>query len=299
MLGWLQAGILVILAVLFLTAYAFLRRLFGLFSGRRRRFRLREIGNAMAGGRPPEWLMKACFLSLVRAEAREEWRQLLSAAGIRMEPLWYLVLRRSLAGFLAGAGIWMWRYGAPPQLPVPLPAKVSALLTAGGALLVHGDRYVWNAVKRYRTNRIVEEIFAVSRQLLYFDGSPLHLHGKLSRCLPYTRLIRQEWHLLLNDWYHDQEGAVRRFRERLGTEEAHGFAETIQSLRQYDGEAYYELLRQRVQDYKEKLELHRDSRKESVSYVLFVLAGLPIMYTFQIFIHPWVQEGRRLFDSLG
>ncbi|MNC52820.1 hypothetical protein D3C75_1021900 [compost metagenome] len=85
----------------------------------------------------------------------------------------------------------------------------------------------------------------------------------------------------------------------MGTEEGHGFAETLNYLRLYDNEAYYHLLRRRVDDCKERLELLRDSRKESASYALFVIAALPIMYTFQIFIYPWVQEGQRLFQGLN
>ncbi|MNG35727.1 hypothetical protein D3C84_1225380 [compost metagenome] len=59
------------------------------------------------------------------------------------------------------------------------------------------------------------------------------------------------------------------------------------------------LLRQRIQDYKEKLEMAKESRKETTSYFLFVIAGIPILYTFQVFIYPWVREGQLLFQSLG
>ena len=146
---------------------------------------------------------------------------------------------------------------------------------------------------------MTKEIFIVSNQLLYLAGSSLHIHTKLMRCLPFTRTMRGDFQMLLGEWYHDAEGALRRFKLRLGTEEGLSFVETIDSLRLHESEHYYELLRERINDYKEKLELLKDSRKESTSYVLFVLAGIPILYTFQIFIYPWVREGQKLFSSLN
>lgn len=287
--------LLLLLCTLFMLFYGLFRSL----SRTRRRIRLAELGKRLAGEDPPSWLVRICAAGSSGGEKREEWGQLLAGAGLRVNPLWYLCIKRMVLALVAGASLTAWSHRQSIwRTGFVHPIAVFAALGGAAALLLC-DRMVWESVKRHRTNRIVEEIFAVSRQLLYFTGSPLHLHGKLARCLPYTKLIRPEWHLLLNDWYHDAEGAIARFRYRLGTEEAYGFAETLQSLRLYDNEAYYNLLRHRVQDYKEKLELLRDSRKESASYLLFILAGIPIMYTFQIFIHPWVQEGKRLFESLN
>lgn len=288
------------LALLFLSSFAAVYGLLSSLRGTRRRIRLAELHRRMTGERPPVWLQRVCGVWGGSPDRWEEWGQLLSASGLRVGPLWYICLKR-MSGFLLGmasAAVWMQRDNLQPHLPYQV-WTVSLAAGAAAAAILFGDKHLLHPLKRYRKNRMVEEIFAVSRQLLYFSGSPLHLHGKLSRCLPYTGHIRKEWHLLLNDWYHDPEAAIDSFRSRLGTEEAHSFAETLQSMRLYDHDAYYDLLRQRIQDYKERLELLRDSRKESVSYVLFVLAGIPIMYTFQIFIHPWVQEGKRLFDSLG
>jgi hypothetical protein len=104
---------------------------------------------------------------------------------------------------------------------------------------------------------------------------------------------------MLGEWYHDSEGALRRFKLRLGTEEGVSFAETIDSLRMHEDEQFYELLRERIHDYKEKLEFAKESHKESASYLLFILAGIPIMYTFSVFIYPWVREGQKLFDTLN
>jgi uncharacterized membrane protein YdbT with pleckstrin-like domain len=66
-----------------------------------------------------------------------------------------------------------------------------------------------------------------------------------------------------------------------------------------ESEEIYEMLREVVRDYKAQIELAKDSRKETTSYLLFVLAGIPILYTFQIFLYPWVQEAAKLFDALN
>ena len=77
---------------------------------------------------------------------------------------------------------------------------------------------------------MTKEIFIVSNQLLYLAGSSLHIHTKLMRCLPFTRTMRGDFQMLLGEWYHDAEGALRRFKLRLGTEEGLSFVETIDSL---------------------------------------------------------------------
>ncbi|OXM13776.1 hypothetical protein [Paenibacillus herberti] len=171
------------------------------------------------------------------------------------------------------------------------------LIGVTGLLMV--DKAMLEAMRRARTARVIREIHTISTQLLYLQGSSLHVHAKLMRCVPYTRTIRRELQHLLGEWYHDAGEAIRGFKERVGSEEAMSFAETIDSLRLHEDEAYYELLRERIRDYKEKLEILKESRKESSSYVLFVLAGIPILYTFQVFIYPWVRESQKLFDSLN
>jgi hypothetical protein len=297
-LTMLSVALGTMLFMLFLCGFAAIYGFIRAVSRKRRRIRLAQLRDGLTSGVPPAWLLLLCAVRIGERDKWAEWRQLLAGAGLRVEVLWYVCLKRMGIAVLAAAasGMWMYRDRWEGLL------KVHPILPVLGigclALGLISDRLFLESMKRHRTNKMMEEIFAVSRQLLYFAGSPLHLHGKLARCTPYTRLIRRDWQQLLNDWYYDADEAISRFRYRLGTEEAYGFAETLQSLRQYDNEAYYSLLRQRVEDFKEKLELLRDSRKESVSYVLFVLAGMPVMYTFQIFIHPWVQEGKRLFDSL-
>lgn len=152
---------------------------------------------------------------------------------------------------------------------------------------------------RQRRNKMLADICVIHRQLLYYAESSLNLHGKLVRCLPYAKSIRKELHLLTNEWYEHPDSAIRRLKTRLGSEEGYSFAETLQSLRLHEHERYYDLLRRRIADYKDKLELLKAGRKESMSYLLFVIAGIPIMYTFRLFMYPWVAEGQKLFETLG
>jgi hypothetical protein len=296
---WLYPVLGLLLLLVFIMCYTAVIFLFRSFARTRRTIRLSGLKDHISSGTPPAWLMAVCWTGAGRQQAWAERRQLLAAAGIRINLLWYICLKRIAVFLCAAAASMLWLLQDSLAGMIRLHPAASIAVVMGFLTCILCDGYFLESLKRYRTNRIVEEIFTVSQQLLYFAGSPMHLHGKLSRCLSHTTLIRQDWHLLLNDWYQDAEGAIARFRQRLGTEEAHGFAETLQYMRLYDSDAYYGLLRQRVQDYKERLEMIRDSRKESASYVLFVVAAIPIMYTFQIFIYPWVQEGQRLFQSLN
>jgi uncharacterized membrane protein YciS (DUF1049 family) len=225
-------------------------------------------------------------------------RLLLKGCGIRAPPEVYLAYRRSLLFLLSALGgvvylLEQWR----------LLSSLLCWYTLFALGLVIGlaacDRMWLQSIRRYRTDRIRREIVAIISQLLYYTGSRLHLHGKLMKCLTLTRYIRADMGLLLNEWYHDADTALKRFKERLGTDEAYGFAESMRSLRLNESQDIYDLLREVVQDYKAQIELAKDSRKETTSYLLFVLAGLPILYTFQVFIYPWVQEASKLFDSLN
>lgn len=287
------------LAVLALSCYAALFNLLKVMArpGRVRRFWGSGMGFADSG--PPGWMGGLLKLGNSSGEREEECRQLLAGAGIRLHPEWYRLARGGAICFFALALILLWLFRNSAMRLFSISPYAFMAVAAGGLICIWFDRPFLEQLKRRRANLIVEEIYNVSRQLLYFTGSPIPLHGKLMRCLAYTKLIRQDWHLLLNEWYQDAEGAVQRFRGRLGTEEGYGFAETLNYLRLYDNDAYYHLLRQRVDDCKERLELLRDSRKESTSYALFVIASIPVMYTFQIFIYPWVQEGQRLFQGLN
>lgn len=223
---------------------------------------------------------------------------LLIGCGFRLLPEVYLAYRRCLLFALPFAAVLIYMLQYYNRLPVIFSWNmIAALLIV--ILLVTLDRMWLQSIRRYRTDRIRREIVAVSSQLLYYTGSRLHLHGKLMKCLSLTRHIRGEMGLLLNEWYHDADSALKRFKERLGTDEAYGFAESMRSLRLNESPEIYDMLREVVRDYKAQIELAKDSRKETTSYLLFVLAGIPILYTFQIFLYPWVQEAAKLFDALN
>ncbi|MFD2334070.1 hypothetical protein ACFSR7_32855 [Cohnella sp. GCM10020058] len=227
----------------------------------------------------------------------QERRLLLAGCGIRIDPAIYLAARRSLIfvcvmaaaasaacetiGLLSGISLWK-------SLPIiAVPAVVAAF-----------DKTLLDSFRRYRSDRIRRELIAVMNQLIYYMGSRLHLHGKLMRCMSYTRIIRGDFQLLLNEWYYDADKALLRFKERLGTSEGYSFAETMRSMRLHESEEVYRMLRDVLAEYKAGIELAKAGRKETASYALFVLAGLPILYTFQIFLYPWVQESQKLFEVL-
>jgi hypothetical protein len=228
----------------------------------------------------------------------QERRMLLSGCGIRVTPEAYLAYRRSLMLLMPGLGGTLYLLEGTGTIPSMLLWKMLFVLAIVTVFAVC-DHLWLQSVRRYRTDRIRREIVTVSSQLLYYTGSRLHLHGKLMKCVPLTKVIRAELSLLLNEWYHDADKALKRFKERLGTEEAYGFAESMRSLRLNESQEIYELLREVVRDFKAQMDLAKDSRKETTSYLLFVLAGIPILYTFQIFLYPWVQEAGKLFDALN
>jgi hypothetical protein len=221
----------------------------------------------------------------------------LAACGLRVDAAAYLFWKRILlaacaAGWAAAQAAVRDADGIPgvhAALFVLFPAAV-ALLSADGLLL--------ERLQQARRHRIMRELDAVSRHLLYTGGHAVNLHARLLRCLPFTRVLRADWYRLTADWYQGADEALRRFRERVGTEEARAFAETLDALRQHEDERYYGLLRERIEDNKAKLELLKESRTEALGYLLIVLAGAPVMYTFRLFIHPWVAEGQRLFQML-
>ncbi|THF72990.1 hypothetical protein [Cohnella fermenti] len=261
-----------------------------------RRPRWRTSWRDMRSREAPRWWLRLTGV-LEESAALADRRTLLSGCGIRVDPALYLAVRRSLLGLLPPFALLVqWRGDTL------LPGAYSwyAFLAASGLwTFVLFDRAALESYTRHRTDRIRKELVVVGSQLLYYEGSRLHLHGKLLRCLPYTRVLRDELQLLLNEWYHDADLALNRFKARAGTGEAYGFAETLRALRMNEEGAIYEMLRDTIREYKAKIELSKAGRKETASYVLFVLAGIPILYSFQIFIYPWVQESQKLFDKLG
>ncbi|EFM11831.1 conserved hypothetical protein [Paenibacillus curdlanolyticus YK9] len=226
-----------------------------------------------------------------------EREALLGGCGFDGDAALYIACRRiALVAMpvLAGVASIGWLLAAKSWPPIALFGGGAALF-----LICRFDLAWLRSIHRVRAQRITKEVHVISNQLLYFAGANLHLHTKLSRCVPFAKVLQSDMQRLLAEWYHDAEEALRRFKLRLGTEDGASFVETLDSLRLHESEEFYSLLRQRIQDYKEKLELAKESRKETTSYALFVVAGIPILYTFQVFIYPWVREGQKLFESLG
>lgn len=240
---------------------------------------------------PDKWLK---LLRLSReSDSFVERAALLAGCGVTADAAWYSAARRILLILLpAVAAIYA-------GLSIQQGAWLFYTLVLAAFVLLYWDLPWLRSFRRMRAQRITKEIYFMSNQLLYLSESALHIHTKLTRCIPFTRTLRGDLERLLAEWYHDAEQALRRFKLRIGTDDGMSFVETIDSLRLHESPEYYRLLRERIQDYKEKLELAKESRKESTSYFLFIIAGIPILYTFQIFIYPWVQEGRKLFESLG
>ncbi|CAN7631019.1 hypothetical protein [Paenibacillus sp. LjRoot56] len=263
---------------------------------RKRRWRSLQVKSTLKEAEIPQMLYKMLGMSTKAVEAK---RQLLLGCGIWLNANLYEGTRRLLLavtllvggmGYAAFGHSWITLHMQPAYVLVGA-AVVSIFLIWDGKVLAQ--------LKEKRSQRIVRDIYAISRQLLYYNDSKLNLHDKLSLCVGQTTSTRVHVQLLLNEWYQGAEEAISHFKKRLGTEEAHSFGETLNALRLNEHGGYYELLKQRIQDYKEKMELIRDSKKETVSYVLFVLAGLPILNTFRVFMYPWIAEGQRLFDAIN
>jgi len=227
-----------------------------------------------------------------------ERQQLLTGCGFPWKVETYLALKRILIVtlFLVLIGLFYLErlYGS-----YSFNLRVIEILLLAILILIMLDKPFLESYMHHRRQKIISDVYIVSRQLLYYTGSTMNLHTKLVRCLPYANSIRNELYMLTNEWYHNAAYAIGRFKQHIGTEEGYSFAETLNSLRQHENEQYYELLRQRVLDYKEKLELSKEGRRETVSYLLFIMAGIPILFTFRLFIYPWVAEGQKLFESLG
>ncbi|TXK81024.1 hypothetical protein [Paenibacillus sp. N3.4] len=244
----------------------------------------------------PSWLF-ACLR--ISSQNIEEKRQLLLGCGIWMDAALYESVRRlSIVGVFAIGAL---AYGAKEYSWLAFLIEPIYVMMGAGCLLIFllFDKKTLAQLKEQRAHRIIKEIYLISHHLLYYDNSHMNLHAKLLLCAGHTRYIKSHFQCMLNEWYQGAEIAIQHFQARLGTDEAHSFGETINAMRLNEHSSYYELLKQRIQDYKEKMELVQASKKETVSYVLFVLAGLPILNTFRVFMYPWIADGQRLFNAIN
>ncbi|MDF2644466.1 MAG: hypothetical protein K0Q73_271 [Paenibacillus sp.] len=263
---------------------------------RKKRWRSLHVKRALQETKLPSWMFSCLGMS---TKIVEEKRQLLLGCGIWMNANLYEGVRRIGMGgalLLGAVGYLALEY---PMLTLYMQPLYVMVGTVCLLIFLFFDKKVLAQLKEKRAHRIVREIYVISHHLLYYNDSGLNLHAKLSLCVSQTRSIRSHFQLMLNEWYQGSEEAINHFKIRLGTDEAHSFGETLNALRLNEHGSYYELMKQRIQDYKEKMELVRDSKKETVSYLLFVLAGLPILNTFRVFMYPWIAEGQRLFNAIN
>jgi len=244
---------------------------------------------------PPSWLLHIYRITGEHLH-RTNSAILLRQCGFELDIRWYYLWKRLSFTMLTLLMLIILLYS---HFQLSSYQLYSTLILLGAALIIWSDQYWLKLYKQTRTIAITKEIYAISHQLLYFSDSQLHIHTKLRKCLPFSHMLRKNMEMLLADWYHDSSEALQRFKQRVGTDEGVSFVETIDSLHQHNSREYYELLRTRISDYKEKLELAKESRKETASYLLFVIAGIPILYTFQVFIYPWVQEVQQLLSLMN
>lgn len=291
----LHTGWITILSQSFLVFLLWLaiRHLFHLIAPAvNRRFRLKALDtNRHFPSRLARW-MKWIILPH-RNEVAAHYQELLAAAGSGLNLVMYALLKRCTAIVTVALFIWFWFGEVSSMLKVWGSVFCMTILVA-----ILCDRYLLEQMGRRRRTLITAEIYSLCHQLSYYAGSDMNLHAKLSRCTSFTSKIQQEWLLLLQEWYEDSEEALYRFRQRIGTEEAYSFAETLSAMRRGESDAFYALLRQRIADYKESLDLAQEGKKETYSYLLFVMAGIPILNTFRIFIYPWVEESQKLFQTI-
>lgn len=231
----------------------------------------------------------------------EQYSNLLKAAGLNWPASPYLWWRKAVVAFCLVVLIVFWFNRHSEALSYLMSNTwVNAMMfvSISAVCLASSDKLLFDLLAKHRNRYLVNEIYTLCKQLLYYSSSKSNLHHRLRKCTAHTQRIRKEWLLLIHEWYEDPEKALHRFADRLGTPEAYRLSQTLNAIRLFEHDSYYKLLHERVQDYKEKIELYKEGRKETTSYVLFVLAGIPILYTFRLFIHPWVSEGQRLFELL-
>lgn len=293
---WLMLKIL-LLVLLFAAVYVSIHSLLHGLRRERRGLPFMRIRMMLERERRYRWF-RSWFLVPREPSIMAEIQGLLEASGLKIDALDYTASKR-LLGFmfslLLSLSYIAWKLELMPGDQLLWATGICVMVIA----LLLNDKIILRMIREQRRARIVRDVQIVSSQLLYYRHSRMNVHSQLQRCVPLALFIRKELQLLVNEWYEGSSEALQKFRRRLATDEADDFAETLNALRMYGSERYYDLLEERIRSYKEKLSLIREGRKEAASYILFLISGIPIMYTFLIFIYPWVAESRVLFDALG
>ena len=195
-----------------------------------RRWRKLQFSTKSKRGPLIHFIARILF-AVMTEDAYKERKQLLLRSGIRIDPFQYEVGKKMLLFLILGGFVLQFiffnklnEWGLYPILTLTFSAAF--------LIIILFEKVMLEALEKQRTHHIVHEIYSLSHQLLYYEGSKMNLHEKLSQCLPHTHTIRQEWQLMLNDWYQDAGKAIQHFKNRTGTEEAFSFAETINAIRQ-------------------------------------------------------------------
>lgn len=291
---WLRWAIA---AGLFVSLFMFLYSLF--MTIRMRNYRWKQYKRWMDPIEGKVFLRLKRLFRIYPSDRHTELKQLLILSGIQVHADSYLLMKRFMLMIISGFALSLLivqKIFSVFSIHIVTGATLTCLCLA---LLFIWDKPIFESLKKRRSRKIVNEIYVLSRQLLYYSSSKMNLHVKLTRCYPHAHVLKRELQWLLREWFEGPEAALQRFKRRIGTEEGYSFVETLNAIRLNDSEHYYHLLKQRIADYKEKMELHRESRKETTSYLLFVMAGIPIMNTFRVFIYPWVNEGQKLLNMLN
>lgn len=293
---WLVLKI-ILLVLLFAVLYVSIHSLLHGLLRERRGLPFMRIRMMLEKEQRSRWL-RSWYLVPRDLTSLTEIQGLLESSGLKIDAVDYTAGKR-LLGFMVSllccVSYLAWEL---ELLSGDLLLWIVGIWVLAGALLL-SDKVILRVIREQRRAHIVRDIQIISSQLLYYKHSQMNIHSQLQRCVPLAMYIRKELQLMVNEWYEGSSEALQKFRRRMATDEADDFAETLNALRLHGSERYYDLLEERIRNYKEKLSLIREGRKEAVSYVLFLLSGIPIMYTFLIFIYPWVAESRVLFDSLG
>jgi len=243
---------------------------------------------------PPKWL-KVIFV-ITQSTLNRPHAKLFEQAGFLLSYSYYVLLYR-LACCISIALIVAFTVLLARDQSQMYTLFLLISITITGLLLLEP---IWLKLwLNYRKKQIVLDIYQLSSHLLYFSDSNMNIYFKIKKCLPYTKAIRRDLELLLMEWTQDTDYALKNLKGRLACHEAISFIDTINALKQHQDESFYDLLRERIEEYKEQLDIANDSRKETTSYILFVLAGIPILYTFQLFIYPWVKEVQELLSKLN
>lgn len=146
--------------------------------------------------------------------------------------------------------------------------------------------------------RQIEAIILCIQQLVYLRDFPMNLHSKLQKCIPLSGCIRPYLVQLTMDWYMDPIRAIEQFRTQLNHNQADGFCDTLRALFEVGDEQFYEHLKSRMLDLKLLLRQRKEAQKETRSYMFFILAGIPLIHSFQIFLYPWLAESSNVIQTI-